>query len=1507
MREGRVITNCSPVLSCDFATNKTDAQYPGTVTFDTGASRSYVHESLLRNCKYQISGSRKRNYYGAGGKELQLLPYVVDMMVDVKDLGRLEFCDVLVASRDQPNSGTMLVGVLDMKRLGAAIDFKSGKMLFQLDQLSSRKAVPMLEYQSNMQAAVLTVMEGGPWDEQDDNRVMKLITYDPDHDDSVFNNTEDWIHYEDMDKVQTNHKLPMEDGWSQVATQGDPCITNMDECVGCDRCVDKELQLELSRPFKCPANDPKLKSDPKTAMLRILERTRQRDRSTFTNHEITIDPVGEAEHPVAAAGIRKLVNSEKYKRIFAKDIGCTGEEFAVGGVVTGQMSRVRPGATKFTGETKDAVIKQLTRLKAHGVIASCREYGVEPQNVMRLMAVQKKDDDGNIVAPLNGLRLVLAANETNAHTKYAGLETDSLEECLTFAAEMTKSGLNFKGDLSDCYHLFELKEEMWPYFCLQFPDDEVHFYKRLIQGWNRSGQAATERLSVIFWPVSEYLRKYMDDVAVGVSKDHTDEDFLVVFENFLQICLRHDLRLKGSKCFFLTKTTNYLGYEVSNGTIGPNPHRLLKLQLVEAKHLTTKAKIKTYLGMIGFVQKFMKRSAGVLGPLRKRMSGNGSDPVVCDAELIHEVERVKRALKEMVATHPFNPELPTVVVVDTSLQQTGGFIYQMDGKVPKFIAFYSRNRVDAERKIFIGSCHIEVLGFGGLLQAFFPMFKSAKLPITLITDSSSFVKLYAKFKRNEIPSTDTAINNVFYYMGIILNFNVIHMKNTEAKMMFSDGLSRITQILGLPEPKNECKGANSGCKICIAANMIDNGTRISTVMDYVCQDTIGVIREGVLEKMHRNDFKIFAIRREPVFKRVHLTTIKQLNLKLDDLLNSREILRELQLKCPDLRKMRKALDKGQVNFQKRDARLTRMKEDENARVVNDVIYLTKEIDGIKREVIPMPLQSAPIVIAATHATVGHRSPDQLTKQVKRHFWFQKMKDMVTAFTDNCVRCCLEKSCNSNFKKSKLTPVPVPRDVFTTILIDEMVRTFKGQSIKIVVAMEAVSQFVTCIVYDGSMNSGKFLAIVANCKAILCPHGLDNVKVALRVDSASWHTSAVVRDCLTHMNVELQLHESTTFSKNIVPELDAKMKTLGKYLSHFMESAPVTLPVAAQLAAAKCNSTIGQHGHTPGEIFSGRGWRDNKFIQIDTRALLERIVKKRESMRLSREREIAARNQKKELQLIPYEDDDLNSPLVRNRDLIRIRVGDWVKLRIQKDKNEIPSAWLVMDIDFPKKKLLLKRTAGAETGQGDTKWVGFELVDQVFKKSDVIYHIHGTFEYNEDEAEKIWVQGRQDVSKLVLDALVATHDLWAGPEDWEEDLIPNLQFGRSLDESGPLIDLSCRHSRIPRDIVATPKKEEKFEFVDEDEFKEEWVTPDEFSTPMDITKIPKEESKAKKKEDLKIESPPKLQLDQSLEEEPLPEPSGSSRRSSSRVSKPVQKFQAGQKSVHKKGKRKPVPK
>ena len=137
-----------------------------------------------------------------------------------------------------------------------------------------------------------------------------------------------------------------------------------------------------------------------------------------------------------------------------------------------------------------------------------------------------------------------------------------------------------------------------------------------------------------------------------------------------------------------------------------------------------------------------------------------------------------------------------------------------------------------------------------------------------------------------------------------------------------------------------------------------------------------------------------------------------------------------------------------------------------------------------------------------------------------------------------------------------------------------------------------------------------------------------------------------------------------------------------------------------------------------------------------------------------------------------------------------------------------------------------------------------------------------------------MQGRTNVTGMVLDALVATHEIWAGPMEIEEDLIPNLQFSRNLnqeEEETESREPSFRTSELPGStkIVITPTKIEKKE-----EMKEEFVTPEdatfEFVTPMGDSTVYKKEDKTESKiEKEEFAPPPKLHLDQSWEEELLP--------------------------------------
>ena len=1376
MREGKVCT-AAPNIRANFGTNG-DIPCYGTINFDSGAMVSFIHESMIANSDYVKAGPREDEYYGAGGDKLKLKPYTINIKVNVDGRGTYVFNNVLVSTSDKP-SRTMLVGQSDLERLSIDISFARRSVTFGSGPL---KGIPL------------------PMERRG------IYTINPVNDEKARTTP-----LEDPENIQQTHKLEAHDQLSTVGNVGS------DECKADNCCVNLSKRQKDDEPFVCPTRDPNLTGDPKGALLREMERIRQRDRETFTNEDIIIDEEGATQHPKAAEGIRRLC--EKYKSIFSKDTGCLPEEFAVKGTITGKVSNMRAGDLRFEGATHDAVMKQFLRKAAHGVMVNCQDHQIEPKNLMRVLAVKKKDDKGNILEPINNTRIVLDSTFLNGHTQFCGMPTDPIEPALNFASKVSQSGLNFICDISECYEICPMHPSLWPYFCVKIPGLGTWAMTRLVQGWSKSAQAVQNVLDRIFWTLAKYLRKYMDDIILGT--EGSEEEFLEILESFFKICVRYNIRLKGSKCKFLSTSYNYLGVEVTKGTIGPNKHKVIKLQEVEWTSITTKGKLRTFVGAVGFLARFLRRSAEILRPLQKAMSGAKGDKLEQTEELRLAFERVKKALGELTRTHPFHPDLETVMVVDTSIHQTGGFMYQIGQEGhPRMVAFFSRSRRDEERKVPLSSCHMEIIGAKCMCIAFYPMLSRCTKTITLITDSAAFVKIFTKFKKQVIVTDDTVINNALYVMGTRLDMNVIHMKNEHALIDFSDTLSRLCELLGTPLQPKECEGTK--CQICEAAKVINaigpnrsDYFIVNKTIDQICRTLNNLTREQVLddEIYRQTDLNIFALRRTtPTGLYPTLADLKKKKFDLRTLLDSKEALAALQSRCKDLRKVKRGLEEGRVNYPKHEARLQKMIEDDQARLENGVITVLKYVDGKPTRLMPIPTISAPIVVAAVHQTIGHRSITQLLKHLTRYFIVPKARSIVEQFSNNCVKCCLERG-GGNFQRKEMKPVPLPKGFFQTILMDEMTRTFRNKgTVKMVVAMEALSNFTIAVTYTGAITAETFVAILAHCKTILCPHGMDNVTIQLRTDGATWHKSQTAREALAAMNVELNVHSSSTFSKNSIPELDTRMKQLGQHLGHIVDTKPVPLEVAVQLAVARLNSTIGVSGLTAAELLTGRGWRNNEVIQLEVKDLLKQLDQRRESKRLQVQRQMASKKQKAELQLVPYDDPELNSPLVNNQYLTKIKVGDTVQLKIKPGKNDIPTAWLVQKINFPKKQLLLRRNTGLDTGHGEERWISFEVVERVFPKEDRLFQLYLDSEDPPNQRE---------MSEFILRTMLLATNIRSVPEvPSSMELVPDLSTPVEAPTTPPVIkdrDIPTKLSLGWKEMsddeeFSTPTATEPWEFI-----------------------------------------------------------------------------------------------
>ena len=1244
-----------------------------------------IHESRLKNANYEQARVCNHKYFGAGNKQIKTANRYINIRVHIDNVGEAVFKNVIV-SQEPKESNVMLIGTPDIVRMGLNLDYKAQMIKFQSGKLAG-KMVKMKNFNRSKDINNIIVKQ----------QVIDLF------DDHVLTVTE-------QDSVD-------DDVSSNTAICGDPCMYETDCCTGCDKCIDKKLADYIEKYKDEPPCFDAIGIDGKTALMAYIERIRQRSRATYTHEECTIDEELVRSKPVIAQKLKLLF--QKYKQVFAGDIGCVGKAYAVKGKMVGRTSPQRPGHSDFTGNTKLAVIKQFANLAAQGIIKNVHELGITPKNILNVLPVKKKDDDGNILKMLNALRIVVDSRTANGQTLFCGKRTDNLNDALHFAARTSKAGYNIKADIADAYYVIPLDEELWPYFCVDIPILGTYCFVRMVQGWAPAAQICQEVLTRIFFPLFEYLRKYMDDLILAVP---TEDLYLKKVEQFLSICLANGIRLKGKKFFCGVKKFNYLGHYINNGLITPSEHYKLRLKAVKYTDIKTKSQLKSFIQSLSYLQKYTNRSTDLLHALREMAKGEGKDQLNWTETSKFDFEKAKMALNELADLHPFDPELKTVLVVDTSKVATGGFIYQLAEDGPRLIQFFNRARRDKERKRPLSSCHMELLGLKSMVIAMLYLLRQCKQVITVVTDSRAVVKIFEKFKKYDLPSHDTLLNNAVYAILSVLDVNVIHAKNTNSNLKFADALSR----LGIMREPATCIGQPS-CTICEAANPEneDRGHFIN-VLNTTFNENLQLqslsnndeVMENILDvPLAVLNQKFYNFEPEYLFK--IQPELERLTLK--ELLNNSKFLLSLQLQDKDLKMLHRDLLAGRVSYPKRQQRLQNKLETRNAKIENGVIKLDKYIDGVKYRVIPLPGHCAIVAIQAIHKTIGHQSVTQLQKQAVRYFEIPKLNQKVKLFAEKCSKCCLYRG-SSGYKRDKMKPVPLPNDLYTTILVDEVTRTYKGKNIKFLLAMEAVSGFITVLCYDKVMNGARFIQCMAQIKTILSPHGLDTAKISVRCDRASWHSSVAVKEALSLMGIDMIFYESNTFSKNIIPELDAKIRVFGQYLSQIVESSPWDFETCCYAAAAKCNSAISSLGHSPAEVFVGRGWKDGKTIQIDTNSLLKQIADRRESRRNYENKKLAESKLQKQKDKILYKNDALNAPLVSRPKILKLKPGDKVTLKVNPGKNSFRSGYNVLKVDFSKSRVFIQRDSGRDEVPAIPFWITFDVIDHVFLEEDQLYWI-----------------------------------------------------------------------------------------------------------------------------------------------------------------------------------------
>jgi hypothetical protein len=188
-----------------------------------------------------------------------------------------------------------------------------------------------------------------------------------------------------------------------------------------------------------------------------------------------------------------------------------------------------------------------------------------------------------------------------------------------------------------------------------------------------------------------YCVVYCDDIAIFSQSD----DPLVHLQHLeavLASLREHQLLAKGSKCEFMRRGAEFLGFMVSGEGVRPLPSKIEAVLQIRVPETITH--LRSFLGMCNFFRAHLPAFAEVSWSLTELLKGSkgGRQGLAWTLECDHAFAQ----LKEMLTTDPlmrhFDPSLRTAVHIDDSQHAVGAVLLQWEEgeQDPRPVCFLSR-------------------------------------------------------------------------------------------------------------------------------------------------------------------------------------------------------------------------------------------------------------------------------------------------------------------------------------------------------------------------------------------------------------------------------------------------------------------------------------------------------------------------------------------------------------------------------------------------------------------------------------------------------------------------------------------------------------------------------------------------------------------------------------------------------------------------------------------------
>lgn len=366
---------------------------------------------------------------------------------------------------------------------------------------------------------------------------------------------------------------------------------------------------------------------------------------------------------------------------------------------------------------RDIVRKIIEDLLRAGIIESSRSPFASP-----VVLVKKKD---------GGHRLCVDYRALNKITEKERYPLPVIQDLLD---RLVDQSVFCCLDLANGYHQVRISEDSRPLTGFVTPDGHYQ-YKMMSFGLCNAPAVFQRAMNEILGPVIHVCAEvYIDDVIIW---GRDSSECLLNLEKVLDLIERAGVKLRKSKCAFLTNSVEYLGHEISGGTIRPSAHKITAVS--NFKVPSNIHELRQFLGLASYFRKFIRGFATIARPLTLLTKKSS------DWHWGAEQERAVQILKSVLTSDPvltiYHPERETQVHTDASKLGLGAVLLQKqpDGET-RVVAYASRQTAATEERYH--SFELEALAVVFAVQRFRVYLSGIKFRI--VTDCSALRMAWQK-------------------------------------------------------------------------------------------------------------------------------------------------------------------------------------------------------------------------------------------------------------------------------------------------------------------------------------------------------------------------------------------------------------------------------------------------------------------------------------------------------------------------------------------------------------------------------------------------------------------------------------------------------------------------------------------------------------------------------------------------------------------------------------------